>query len=536
MELQLQLADILSLILYLGGMASIGVYFLRKNTSTEEYFVGGRSFVGWAVGLSMVGTSISSITFLAYPADAYKTAWFRYLPNFMLPLGVFIAAYVFLPFFRRGRITSAYEYLEGRYGPSIRLYAASAFIVSQLVRISMILYLVSMVIMEITGLSVTTCIFIAGIFVAVYTVIGGINAVIWTDVLQTVVLVVGGLLCFGIIVGRLPGGMGQIVAVACAEGKLSFSDWVDGRMEPISWGFSWTRKTGLMMLLLGLTNWLTEYSGNQNVVQRYCASRSAREARKAMFVCAGASVPIWAFFMFLGTSLFVFFKEFPDPRAAAMLSGAQKAEQILPFFVIHYLPVGIKGIVIAAALAAAMSSLDSSINAIATVGVVDILKRHLFPQREDRWYLRMAWGLSLGAGLFMIVGAMILSETESSTLQDIGTMINSVLGGGILGVYLLGFLTRRGDARAVGCGILCTILFTGWTLLAKFAGEHLMNHSSLGPFFALILKIPFDLYYTTMIGNLILFSVGFLVGTWLPGQDRDWKNLTVWTQEDTPLD
>ena len=141
MMLQLHLVDLLALVLYLGGIAAMGVYFLRRNTSTEEYFVGGRSFMGWAVGLSMVGTSISSITFLAYPADAYKTAWIRYIPNFMLPVGVFIAVHVFLPFFRRGKITSAYEYLESRFGPSIRVYGASAFIIAQLVRISMILYL-----------------------------------------------------------------------------------------------------------------------------------------------------------------------------------------------------------------------------------------------------------------------------------------------------------------------------------------------------------------------------------------------------------
>ena len=127
--------DATTLLVYLGGMAAMGVYFARKNTSTEEYFVGGRSFPGWAIGLSLVGTSISSVTFLAYPGDAFKTAWLRYIPNFMLPVGVCIAAYVFLPFFRRGKVTSAYQYLEGRFGPSVRVYGCVAFIVGQLVRV-----------------------------------------------------------------------------------------------------------------------------------------------------------------------------------------------------------------------------------------------------------------------------------------------------------------------------------------------------------------------------------------------------------------
>jgi len=454
----------------------------------------------------------------------------------MLPLGVFIAAYVFLPFFRRGKITSAYEYLENRFGPSIRVYGASVFMIAQLVRISMILYLVSMVVMELTGLPVIGCILIAGIFVGLYTVMGGINAVIWTDVLQTTVLVVGGILCIVIIVAKLPGGLSQIFAVASSEGKFAFSELVDGRLKPISWGFSLTKKTGLMMLFLGLTNWLSEYCGNQNVVQRYCTSKSAHEARKAMWVCAFASVPIWAFFMFLGTSLFVFFKTFPNPDAAAMLTGAKSAEQILPFFIIGYLPVGVKGIVIAAALAAAMSSLDSSINAISTIGVVDIWRRHVVKDREDRYYLKVAWVVACGTGISMIVGAIIFTFIDIKTLQDAGTIINSVLGAGLLGVYLLGFLTKKGDARAVGFGIVCTILFTVWALLVKFAAEPLIAHPSLGSFFSHILKVRFDTYYTIIVGNLVMFGVGFFVGTLLPRRDRDFTNLTVWTQEKTPLD
>src|SRR5690606_30959804 len=132
----------------------------------EKYFVGGRSFPGWAIGLSLVGTSISSVTFLAFPADAYKTAWIRFLPSLMLPLGVAIAAFYFLPIFRRGRVTSAYEYLENRFGPGIRVYGALTFILGQLTRLSLILYLVSLVIHEITGLNPILCILIGGAFVA----------------------------------------------------------------------------------------------------------------------------------------------------------------------------------------------------------------------------------------------------------------------------------------------------------------------------------------------------------------------------------
>lgn len=519
----LHTADIVVLAGYLCLMAGIGYFFSRKNVSTEEYFVGGRSFRGWVIGLSMVGTSISSVTFLAYPADAFKTAYLRFLPNLMLPLAVIIAAWVFLPFFRRGRITSAYEYLEGRFGPSIRVYAAAAFIVAQLFRVSIILYLVSVVVHEMTGLSSTMCILVSGVFVAGYTVVGGINAVIWTDVIQTVVLLLGGALCLGVIVQQLPGGLEQIFSVGVAEGKFAIAELIDGELQPVPWGLSLSEKTATMMLLLGLATWLTEYSSNQNVIQRYCASASSREARKAMLVCVGVSVPMWFFFMFLGTALFVFFQVFPSIEAGEILSGARKAEQILPYFIVHYLPPGITGLLIAAALAAAMSSLDSSINAISTIGIVDIYRRHLVSGRSDRHYLRVAWAIAAVAALLMMGGAVVLAGSETKTLQDTGSILTSLLGGGLLGLYLLGFLTRRGDARAVWIGIVATMSFTIWTLLS--------NSGALPA----SMTFPFDLYYTGLLGNIVMFAVGYLLGSTLPKRKRDLTHLTVWDREDLPI-
>ncbi|HBP69432.1 MAG TPA: sodium:solute symporter, partial [Alcanivorax sp.] len=176
----LSLLDWGVLLAYLAVVLLIGFYFARRNTSTEEYFVGGRRFRGWVIGLSLVGTSISSITFLAYPADAFKTGWLRYLPNLALPVALFVAAYVFLPFFRRGNMTSAYEFLEQRFGPSVRVYGALAFIVAQLVRLAMILWLLSLLIQQLVDVTPTTAIIGAGLFVGLYTIIGGIDAVIWT--------------------------------------------------------------------------------------------------------------------------------------------------------------------------------------------------------------------------------------------------------------------------------------------------------------------------------------------------------------------
>ncbi len=510
--------DLTVLIGYLSLVAGMGYYFSKKNISTEEYFVGGRSFSGWVVGLSLVGTSISSVTFLSYPADAYKTTWIRFITTWSMPLGVLIAAYYFLPFFRRNNVTSAYEYLEHRFGPSVRVYGGITFIFAQLVRVSIILYLVSLMLHEITGFSIVTNILISGVFVAFYTIMGGINAVIWTDVIQTIILVLGGLLTLGVIINHLPGGLGQIFSVAISDGKLSLAEMTSSGFRSIDWNFSITRKTGTMLFLVGLTSWLTEYSANQNTVQRYAAAKSTYEARKAMLVCVLSSLPIWAFYMFIGTSLYVFFQVFPTIEATEMLNGVRKAEQIFPYFILNFLPPGFTGLVIAAALAAAMSSLDSSINAISTVGVVDIYRRHIKKAEKDKHYLQIAWVIAGGAALFMVCGALILNASETKTLQDTATILSSITGGGLLGLYLIGFFTKKGNAKSVWIGLIVTSLFTIWTILSK---------RGLVPEW---LHTPFDLYYTGLIGNIIMFAVSFTAAVLLVDQRKNLKNLTIWNQ------
>ncbi|MFI4910884.1 MAG: sodium:solute symporter [Sedimentisphaeraceae bacterium JB056] len=511
--------DLTILFVYLGAMACMGLYFAKRNSNTEQYFLGGRSFNGIVIGLSLVGTSISSITFLAFPADAFKTSWMRFLTAFMMPVAVFVASRFFLPFFRKSNVTSAYEYLEGRFGSSVRLYAASVFIIAQLVRVAIILYLLSLLVYEVTGLNPVLCVIITGIFVSFYTITGGIDAVIWTDVLQTIVLVAGGILCLAVIVSKVPGGMGEIINTALNHDKLSFSEYIDGNPVAIPWGLSLQKKTISMMFILGITSWMTVYCSDQNVVQRYCASKSIKEARKAMWVSVYSSIPIWAFYMFLGTALYVFFYHFPTPETTEMLEGARKSEQVLPFFIINYLPPGILGIVIAAAMSAAMSSLDSNINAVSTVFIVDIYKRYLAKDKLDKHYLFIARLIAVVVTVIMISGAVILLNTETKTLQDTANILVSVLTGGMLGIYLIGFFSRAGDWRAVWCGIVCTAVFTLWTV---FSGRNLLPQGW---------NTTFDLYYTGLIGNIVMFVVGFAVALLLPRHRRNLTNLTVWDME-----
>jgi SSS family solute:Na+ symporter len=386
----------------------------------------------------------------------------------MLPIAVLAGMFLFMPFYRRSRATSAFEYLENRFGASTRMYGAVAFLLGQLIRISTILYLLSGVAHQMTGLPIWLCIVAVGAFVSFYTVAGGIEAVVWTDVVQTVVLLGGAVLVLGILVAKLPGGFGEIFSVGVADGKFRFAELLsDGTASPVSWSFSFTKKTALMMLLVGLSAQMTEHACDQNLVQRYCAAKSMREARKALLMCCVASVPIWIFFYIVGTSLYVFFKAFPAPEASAMLSGDLKPEQILPFFVLRNLPVGVSGLVLAGIAAAAMSSLDSSINAISTVSVVDIYRRHLVKGRDDGHYLIVARMFAIVASVVMLAGAMLFAYTENQTLNDSTTALAAIVSGGLLGLYLLGFLTTRGDARSVGVAIGCTVAWSLYKTLGR---------------------------------------------------------------------
>lgn len=299
---EFRILDGIVLVAYLAGMAAFGVYFARRNTSTESYFLGKRAFPGWAVGLSMLGTSISAVTFLAFPAAAYILDWRQLVANLMLPFVAVLAVLVFIPFFRRGRLTSAFEYLGDRYGPLVRLYGTFSFIFQQVIRISKILFLVAIPIHILTGAPIGPVIATLGIFIGFYTVAGGIQAVIWTDVVQSIVLWLGGLFCLIAVVYRLPDGFGQVISTAAAADKFSLGsfDWDLGERT------FWT------IALLGIFSWLAHYI-DQNFVQRYAASKSIREARKATIIYTSVAVPTWMFFSFSAPAFTPSTRSFPIP-------------------------------------------------------------------------------------------------------------------------------------------------------------------------------------------------------------------------------
>lgn len=516
--------DIAVIVAYFAVIAGIGSWFAtRRAQNTEQYFVAGRSFPGWLLGISMFGATISSISFVAYPADAFRTGYLRYIICITLPFALLIATRFFVPLFRRRRIVTVFEYLENRFGPRTRVYGASVFILSQCFRISLVQFLVALLIHNITGWDVTVCILLGGVFTAYYTIAGGLRAVIWTDLFENFVLLGGALTILFMVLWKMPGGMGQVIAIGIQDGKFLFNEVVDGNLTPVSWGFSLSHKTVAMLLLVGLFQWLHEYSANQEIVQKYCAAKNEREARRAIWLNCLFCVPMWGYFMFLGTALYAFYKVFPGPTTTEMLTGVRKAEEVLPYFITTQLPPGAIGLVVAGVLGAAMSSMSAALNSISAVAVTDIYKRHLRPNAEDRHYMLVARLVTFGASCIMIGGAYLLFKADTLTLQDLWAEFQAIVAGGLLGLFMLGFFTVRGDGRAVGAGILFAVSFSA---LVSAAGLGWLPET-----LAAFIRAHFEGYYTGIVGNTVMFTLGYALARFLPRRDNDLRNLTVWTLE-----
>lgn len=498
----------------------MGFYFAGRVKSTADFFLASRGIRSWAIGLSILAANISSISFIAIPADSFRTSWIRWLTELLrFPIGVPLVAFFVIPlFFRRALTFTAYQYLEERFGPSIRLYASGAFILDQILRVSVISYLLGVLLSQAFGYDLSISIVCVGVFLAFYTNLGGIRAVVWTDVAQVSIFLTGTLLGIILIIIRLPGGLREIITTGLAYHKLSFDDLVGGRLVPISWDLTLQRKTVAMLMLLGLTAWLQSFCCGQDMVQRYSMAKSVRDARRALVVGALVSVVISILFYGFGTALFAFYHRFPDAVTQGILAGSGKAEQIVPHFVLTQMPPGLVGLMVAAILAAAMASLDSSFNASSMVITTDIYRRFVKTNASERHYLLFARACSTTMALIMLCGGLQIMKASTKTLLDTVVQFASLISGGLLGLYILGFLTRRGDARSAWCGIAATGAFATWALVNRTTPYWLPDH----------LRTPFEFYYVGIVGNALSFLIGYCASYLLRGQSRHSQAMTIW--------
>ena len=427
---------------YLAVLVGMGVYFAKRERSTDDFFRAGRRIPWWAAGLSIFGTQLSAITFMAIPAKTFATDWRYFMANMSIPLTAPIIILLFLPFYRKLDVTTAYEYLEKRFNLGARLLGSLFFMILQLGRIGIVLLLPSIALSMVTGIPMTTCILLMGALSILYTVLGGIEAVIWTDVLQVVVLLGGALLSLILIVLHVDGGISGLVGTALREGKLHTFDF----------RFTLTSATLWVVVLGGISANLISYGSDQAVIQRYLTTRDEKAAANGIWTNAIITIPASLLFFFLGTALFVFFRV----NAADLNPTLPQTDAIFPWYIVSQLPVGVAGLLIAGVFAASMSSLDSSMNSVATTVTTDWYQRWISPESEDHSRLVFARWVTAVVGIVGTCFALVMAQWEIKSLWDQFSAIIGLFAGGLAGLFLLGMLSKRANGWGGIVGLLAS--------------------------------------------------------------------------------
>jgi len=433
----------LFLFLYLGVMIYMGYFFSKRGKSTEDFFVAGRRIPWWAAGISIYGTQLSAITFMAIPAIVYATDWTLAMGTVMILLIVPLIIKFYLPFFRRLNVTSAYQYLEERFNLKVRLMGSVTFILMQLARMGIVLYLPAIAITSVTGMDIYVCIAIMGVFCTIYTVMGGIEAVIWTDVIQVVVLMGGALFCILIAALNVEGGMAAVIDKGFALNKFQILHWGWDPSQLVVW---------VAIISFFFLN-LIPYSSDQTVVQRYLTVKDEKEAAKSLWTNGIMTIPGILVFYGLGTTLFIYYLDNPQ------IINSDKPDELLPFYIVQNLPMGVAGIVIAGVFAASMSSLDSSMNSIATAYITDIQKR-FNSKSTDGHSLKLAKWITVIVGFFGTCSAMFIAATHVDFIFNYFQELLGMFGGSLAGIFVLAIFTRKANATGAIVGILGGALVT----------------------------------------------------------------------------
>lgn len=428
---------------YLGGMVWVGAYFSRREQSTDNFFRGGQRIPWWAAGLSIFATMLSSITFMAIPAKSYATDASWYLGQLMILLVVPLVVVFYLPYYRRLNVTSAYEYLEQRFNLPTRLVASFSFILFHVGRTAVVIYLPALALEQVSSIDVMTSILVIGVICIIYTVMGGIEAVIWTDAVQAVVLMGGALLCLWLVFSRVDGGVMAVWQTAQTDAKLFQSLTADLSFRPDT-------TSGIVIALAFFFNALVPYTSGQDVVQRYVTTPTEDAAARSLWLTMWMAVFCSAVFFALGVALYAFYKIHPgqlDP-------GLVKNDGILPFFIMQQIPVGLAGFVIAAIFAAAQSTISSSLNSVATAYVTDFHARVLRPGNPDRANLRVARIIVVAVGLAGVVLAGVMARSDiQSTFEKFNALIG-LTAGPLGGLFALGIFNPRANGRGALLGAL----------------------------------------------------------------------------------
>ena len=498
-ESSLHFIDYLIIVLSLLVTLGVGVKFSGKNTNTQQYFAAGGNIPAWAIGMSIFATLISSVTFLAYPGEGYKSNWILLIQGFMVPVVLLFSIRFIVPLYRNVIGLSAYEYFEKRFGYLARVYGSLGFIFAHFSKMGSVLYLLSLALTSMTGIDPLVILWVIGISIIFITLLGGMEAVIWLDVIQGSLLILGGLVAIAVIIFKTDGGLFAIINYAVDHDKIGFG--------PFNWDF--VNLTFWVMSINGIFYAIQKYGADQTIVQRYLTAKSDKEAIRGSIIGIAITVPIWTLFMFIGTALFCFYA-----INNLGLPAGIKSDAVFPFFITTQLPPGLVGLILSALIAAAISSLDADLNSLAAVGVDDYYKR-LFPKSSGSQQLRMGKILVVVAGLaaILIASFYVFARNNDGILSTV-FMLYAIFSGGIAGMLLLGLFVNRANRQGLNVGIIACVLFTAYALLTSTAtGTGHQRHLilDLGAY-----NFTHHRYMLGVYSHFVLFFVGWIASYFFP--------------------
>lgn len=469
--------------LYLAGITLFGLRFRKRQRSLRDYFLADRNIPWWAIALSIVAAETSTLTIISIPGLAYDTnlTFLQVVLGYLV--GRIIISFVLLPHYFRGDLYTAYELMERRFGRQLRSLTAGLFLVTRAAAEGVRVYAISIVVAIALGTGEIASIAIITALTLIYTFEGGLAAVIWTDVVQTFIYVGGTVVGLFTILHLVPGGWASIHALALNAGKLQVFDFTPDFWRPYTF---WAGLLGGAFLTTA------SHGTDQLIVQRLLAARGQRQSVLALLSSGVAVFVQFALFLMVGVMLFAFY------RAPSAHFG--RADRIYPTFIVSHMPHGISGLLIAAILAAAMSNLSAALNSLSSTSIIDFYLRHK-PQTDEPSRLRLS-RLATFLWATVLFALAVLSLHKVGRVVEVGLQIASVAYGALLGVFLLGVLTRRANQTGAMIGMLCGFLTELYIWLAT--------------------PVPWTWYVA--IGTVVTFSVGYVASVILRDERRPTKS------------
>ena len=450
------------LALYLTAMLLMGFYFMRKENGADDFFKGGGRIPWWAAGISIYATMLSAITYMTIPAKAYTTDWTYYPMLWMILLISFPVIKYYLPYFRKLNVTSAYEILEQRFNLFTRLLASTLFSIFMIVRMAIVLYLPSLALTAVTGIDIYLCIVLMGLVTIIYCTMGGVEAVIWGDVVQGLILVFGAIFAVVYLAVNTEGGVMGCIDIALANDKLRLFDWSN----------SWSQACWWVIIIGGLANNLISYTSDQTVIQRYLTTPDEKSAGRGILVNGVMSVFVSVAFYMIGTGLYTFYKTHPTELDVTMA----QSDAIFPFFMMSQMPAGIAGALIAAIFAATMSTISSNINSVATAFSIDFWKR--FRRTTDSQLVVVARWASVVSGMIGLLLALLMATWDIQSFLDFFNEALGLLTSGLGGLFFIAVFMKRVKGYAALTGFVVGEAVVFW--MSEYTDANFLLFGAIG--------------------------------------------------------